>query len=41
MEIGQPKRTILIEPLESPIPQKRETPAPDVVAVPEREEVPA
>ena len=41
MEIGTPKKTVVIQPLEVPIPQRREAPAEPVVAAPERELVPA
>ena len=40
MQIGEPKREIVVEPLEDPVP--RETPAePDPVEVPDEELVPA
>lgn len=45
MEIGNPKRTIIIHPLEAPLgrPKPIEAPAPElpVVVEPEREKVPA
>jgi hypothetical protein len=44
MEIGKPERTIVIEPVESPVPQKEPVEAPKEpapVKVPEKEPVPA
>ncbi len=39
MEIGNPQKTITISPLELPVPKRRETPASEPVAAPERENV--
>lgn len=46
MDIGKPKRTITVEPVQNPVPQRKETPAPapqKAPAAPERkrEKVPA
>lgn len=38
MNIGKEERTIIVEPLTSPVPPRR-TPAPAPVKVPEREKV--
>lgn len=45
MEIGEPRRTYTIEPIEDPVPRERPAPERDPERVPEelpdREEVPA
>lgn len=43
MEIGEEQETIVIEPVEDPVPSRRESPAPpiEVPLEPEREPVPA
>ena len=35
MEIGEPKRTIVVEPIEDPVP--RETPSPEPAPAPEEQ----
>lgn len=42
MEIGEPKREIVIEPIEDPVPREEPSPVPDADPVPvEPDKVPA
>ena len=36
MEIGEPRRTITVEPLEEPVPRERPEKEPERIAIPER-----
>jgi len=41
MDIGKEERTIIIEPVKTPVPRKTPAPAKEPVKVPEREKIPA